>query len=382
MKGNQPKIRRLLGNHESRHNVPERVSHTQGPLANDRLRSSQPLNPIQFTESSMRHLVVNTREDGTIVRSVESFTPGELAEGECRIQVHWSSLNFKDALASEGHRGVVRQLPLTPGIDAVGVVVESHSERFSAGDEVLATGHDFGVARDGGWSESLDAPAEQLVALPDGLSMRDAMIFGTAGFTAVQCVEELASRGVTPDSGEVLVTGATGGVGSIAVALLAQAGYTVVGSTGKTDKHAWLQQLGVNECISREDAAPSSDKPMLAARWAGAVDTVGGATLTSVVKSLKPSGAVAACGVVAGADLPLTVYPFILRGVSLIGVDSAWHPYEDRVRIWNRISSALDTTTLESLVASQVDLDGLEDQVARILQGGVCGRTIVCLESN
>lgn len=317
------------------------------------------------------------RSDEQVHLNIESIEPSELGDNEVRLDVRYSSVNYKDALAANGHPGVVRQLPLTPGIDAVGEVRQSNSPQFRPGQMVIATGHGFGVERDGGWTEQLDAPADWLVPLPEGLSPRDAMVLGTAGFTAMQCTDELRSRKVPTDAGEVLVTGATGGVGSIAVALLARAGYQVVASTGKTDRHDWLRRLGAKRCIGREEAAPDSSKPMLKSQWAGAVDTVGGATLSAVVRSLKNGGAVAACGVVAGHELDLTVYPFILRGVSLIGVDSAWHPMADRRRIWETLAETFQAGDLDPIIDSEVTLDALPQVVETILAGGVCGRTLV-----
>ncbi|QDV72329.1 YhdH/YhfP family quinone oxidoreductase [Botrimarina mediterranea] len=291
------------------------------------------------------------------------------------IAVEYSSLNYKDALACRGHRGVVGQLPHVPGIDCAGTVVQSDSPELRPGDAVLVTGYDLGAARWGGYSGLVRAPVKWPVKLPPGFTPRDAMLFGTAGFTAAQCVMAIEER-VAPDAGDVVVTGATGGVGVFAVALLAKLGYRVTAITGKPQHEGLLRKLGAAEVLGRDAVTDDSDKPMLTERWAAAVDTVGGAPLAMIVRSLRYRGVVAACGLVAGTELPLSVYPFLLRGVTLAGIDSAKCPREPRLEVWRRLMGPWRVELPEELVTT-VTLSGLPEAVERILRGGVAGRTLV-----
>jgi len=291
------------------------------------------------------------------------------------IAVEFSSLNYKDALACQGHRGVVGRLPHVPGIDCAGTVVQSDSSDFRPGDAVLVTGYDLGAARWGGYAGLVRVPAEWLVKLPPGFTPRDAMLYGTAGFTAAQCVMAIEGR-VAPDAGDVVVTGATGGVGVYAVALLAKLGYRVTAITGKPQHEPLLRELGAAEVLGRDAVADDSGKPMLAERWAAAVDTVGGAPLAVIVRSLRYRGVVAACGLVAGTELPLSVYPFLLRGVTLAGIDSAKCPREPRLEVWRRLTGPWRVDLPDELVTT-VTLPGLPEAVERILRGGVAGRTLV-----
>ena len=288
----------------------------------------------------------------------------------------WSSLNYKDALAMQGHPGVAKRLPLVPGIDIAGVVESSESDRFQAGDEVMIFHALFGTEHHGGFSTHSLVPDSWLYRLPDSLSMRDAMIVGTAGFTAAQCVDELVRHDVQPDSGEIIVTGATGGVGVFAVNLLSQLGYDVVAVTGKPDRVEWLKELGANSIMSREDAVDTSARPLLKSRWAGAVDTVGGSTLATILRSTRLYGCVTACGLVGGIDLNLTVYPFILRGVTLQGVDTANISYSRRQSIWEKIAGEWRPLMLEQL-AIETSLSELPSHVETIMKGGIAGRVVV-----
>ena len=267
--------------------------------------------------------MVRKSADGHISACVETISLDDLPPGDVLIQVAYSSLNYKDALASQGHPGVVRSFPHVPGIDCAGTVVESTSPDFRSGDEVLVTGHELGAGRWGGFAAYVRVPAEWIVQLPHGLTLRDAMIYGTAGFTAAQCVQAIAARDIGPERGSVVVTGATGGVGSIAVAILAKLGYKVECVTGKAQQHDWLRRLGASTILGRDEVSDDTNRPLLQARWAAAVDTVGGRPLATILRSLDHRGCVAACGLVAGTDLNLTIYPFILRGVTLAGIDSA-----------------------------------------------------------
>lgn len=331
-----------------------------------------------MSDKKFRALVVEEGEGGKFTRSIKERTASDLPEGEVLIRVGYSSLNFKDALSATGNKGVTKSFPHTPGIDAAGVVEESSSPQFKAGEEVLVTGYDLGANTAGGYGEYIRVPAAWVVSLPRGLSARDSMIYGTAGFTAALSIHEMEEHGVTPDMGEVLVTGATGGVGSVACAILAKSGYSVVASTGKADQKEFLTGLGVKEVISREEAADTSGRPLLKGRWAGAVDTVGGEILATAIKSAKQHGVITCCGNVASGELPINVYPFILRGVSLVGIDSAYCPMETRRNVWSKLAGDWKID-LDSL-ATEVGLDGLDEQIALILKGGLKGRVVVNLQ--
>lgn len=308
--------------------------------------------------------------------SIQTCSFGDLPSGEVTVQVQYSSLNYKDALAATGHPGVARNFPHIPGIDAAGVVIESHSPEFPVGTEVIASGHELGVERWGGWSQQLRCPADWLVHRPPGLTLAETMVIGTAGFTAAQCVMALIHAGIDPSRGPIAVTGATGGVGSVAVQILSQLGYEVAAISGKADRVEWLKALGARTVISRQEFQSAPNRPLLSAAWAGAVDTVGGGTLATLLKSVMHRGCVAACGVVGGADLPTTVYPFILRGITLAGIDSAWCPDDRRRAIWDRLAGSWKPARLREL-ATEISLDQLAASVASILKGEVAGRVVV-----
>lgn len=303
--------------------------------------------------------------------------PGErLPAGDVLIRVQWSSLNYKDALAATGHPGVVRQLPHVPGIDAAGVVEASSSSDYQAGDQVLVTGYELGQSHWGAWAEYVRVPASWIVPQPLGLTAREAMILGTAGFTAAQCVMAIQRNDIGPEVGEVVVTGATGGVGSLSVRLLAKLGYQVVAVTGKKDWHEQLRRWGAVRVMDRSEVCDTSERPMLRGQWAGGVDTVGGVTLATLLRSTRYGGCIAACGLVGGADLQMSVYPFLLRGVTLAGVASADCPYPRRREIWSRLAREWKPDELNSQV-TEVPLDGVEREVRRILNGDQVGRVIV-----
>jgi acrylyl-CoA reductase (NADPH) len=313
----------------------------------------------------MRAFVAEKQGDEVARGLREDFEePG--GDGEL-VRVAYSSVNFKDALATIPKGQVARISPLIPGIDLAGTLED--------GSEVLAHGYELGVSHHGGYAERARVPSDWLVPLPDGLSARQAMAIGTAGYTAARCVIALEEAGLAPDAGPVLVTGASGGVGSTAVDILAARGYEVVASSGKDP--AWLKELGAAEVISREEAAGDASRPLEKARWAGAVDCVGGEALAGVIRSLRYGGAVAACGNTGGVKLPTTVLPFILRGVSLLGVDSVQTPIEARRATWKRLASDLRPPHLDDAIAREVGLDELEGVLSSILDGRVQGRTIV-----
>ncbi|MEO8269137.1 MAG: YhdH/YhfP family quinone oxidoreductase [Aureliella sp.] len=312
--------------------------------------------------------------------SVVTLSSDRLPEGDVTVQVAYSSLNYKDALAYQGHRGVVKSLPHIPGIDAAGSVINSSSEQHQVGDQVLVTGYDLGQGHWGGWSELIRVPAAWIVPLPKSLTPREAMIYGTAGFTAAQSVMALQRNEVSPDLGEVVVTGATGGVGSLAVRLLSHLGYEVVAVTGKAEQHAALLACGAKRVVGRAEIVDKSTRPLLSATWAGAIDTVGGPILQSLLRSTGYGGCVTACGLVAGADLSMTVYPFLLRGVSLCGIASADCPMAKRRQIWELLAGNWKPNNLDRLVV-EVSLEQLPDQVERILAGQIVGRVVVKLET-
>ncbi len=332
------------------------------------------------TDSYFPCLMVRKDGAGTVTAAVETITREDLPAGDVLIEVAYSSLNYKDALASQGQPGVVQKFPHVPGIDCAGTVAESRSPQYKPGDEVLVTGYDLGAGRWGGFSAFVRVPAEWVVPLPSGLSLRDSMIYGTAGFTAAQCVTAIVERGIRPQTGTVVVTGATGGVGSLAVAILAQLGYEVAAVTGKPGEHAWLHRLGAAKILGRADVVDKTDRPLLSARWAAAVDTVGGQPLATIVRSMEHRGCVAACGMVAGADVPLTVYPFILRGVTLSGIDSAKCPRPQRLEMWQKLAGPWRVKHLDDL-AEVTTLDGLLKYVKEILAGEIMGRTLVVPKS-
>ena len=327
---------------------------------------------------SFEALVVHEMEDGTFRRQIERRSLADLPPGEVLVRVHYSSLNYKDALSATGHRGVTRRYPHTPGIDAAGVVESSDSDAFQPGEPVVVTSYDLGMNTPGGWGRYIRVPAEWVVPLPTGLTLRESMILGTAGFTAALSVHRLQHEGVTPDRGAVLVTGASGGVGSLAVGILHRIGYRVVAATGKAEAEPFLRDLGAAEVVPRQQVLDDSPRPLLKGRWAGVVDTVGGAYLASVLKAVQLHGAVTCCGLVASAEFSTTVYPFILRGISLLGIDSQSCPMPLRRELWQKLAGAWKPASLERLVVERT-LAELEPEIRRILQGGQRGRVLIRL---
>lgn len=307
-----------------------------------------------------------------VARSVTELPPGDVL-----VKVAWSSLNYKDALSATGRPGVTRQYPHTPGIDAAGTVVDATDGPWQQGDPVIVTGYDLGMNTDGGYGEYIRVPADWLVRLPDGLSLRESMLLGTAGLTAALCVESLLDTGLTAEQGEVLVTGASGGVGAIAVALLAQLGFRVVAGTGKADAAEWLLSLGASELLDRDVLLGGSERPLLKPRWAGVVDTVGGDILVNALKSLNYGASATCCGMAASAQLNATVFPFILRGVNLLGIDSVELPLDIKQQVWDVLASEWRLNKLPQLLAAEVPLVELPAWFERILAGEVRGRVLV-----
>jgi acrylyl-CoA reductase (NADPH) len=327
---------------------------------------------------SFKAMIVSETADKRFIREVKEKALSQLPLNEVLIEVKYSSLNYKDALSATGNKGVTRNYPHTPGIDAAGVVAESSNLAFEAGDEVIVTGFDLGMNTSGGFGRYIRVPAAWVLRLPGNLTLRESMAYGTAGFTAALCVLKLQTHGLAKDSGEVLVTGATGGVGSIAVGILAKAGFHVVAATGKAEEKDFLIRLGAEQVISRAEADDRSARPMLKGRWAGVVDTVGGNILATAIKSTKDQGCVTCCGNAMSADLAVSVYPFILRGVSLLGVNSVDVPIGDRLLAWQKLAQdwKLD---LSSDLVSECALAELSPKIEQILKGGIRGRVVVNL---
>jgi putative YhdH/YhfP family quinone oxidoreductase len=320
-------------------------------------------------------LVVHKQADGKTAAAVETLAGANLPRGNVTIRVAYSSLNYKDALSMRGHPGVTTVFPHVPGIDAAGTVLESDSEQFPVGSRVVVTGFEFGSSHWGGYAEVTRVPAEWLAPLPAGLSEREAMALGTAGFTAAQSLMALEHEGLRPERGKVVVTGSTGGVGSVAIALLVKLGYHAVAVTGKPSEHGLLERLGVKEILPREALHDASDKPLLKSRWAGAIDSVGGETLATLVRSLEPGGCVTACGLVGGTQLNLTVYPFILRGAKLVGIDSVSASMAERSEIWRRLAGPWKVDL--SSFTREIGLSDAAAVAKELLAGRGVGRTVV-----
>jgi acrylyl-CoA reductase (NADPH) len=319
-------------------------------------------------------LMAEKNESGYSV-SLKSLQPSDLVAGEVLLDVACSSLNYKDALAVLARGRIVRKFPMVLGIDMAGTVVESSSPDYRPGDRVVAVGQGFGESEWGGYATMQRVRADALVHLPDLLSLEDSMAIGTAGFTAMLCVMALAQAGVLPGEREVAVTGAGGGVGSIAVALLAKRGYAVAASTGRPELHDYLRELGARTIVDRAELAQPSP-PMATERWAGAVDTVGGQTLTTLIAQTAYEGAVAACGMAGGADISSSVFPFILRNVALLGVSSVRTPYAKRVEAWTRLAEELDRDLLHQMTSTE-PLSRIREVSEKILAGQIRGRTVI-----
>ena len=334
-----------------------------------------PLTPSPSTP--FRALWVEARPDGTFTRDIIQRQVQDLPPGDVLVRVQYSSLNYKDALSASGNRGVTRSYPHTPGIDAAGIVAESNHPSFQPGEAVIVMGYDLGMNIPGGFGQYIRVPAGWVQKLPAGLTAWESMAIGTAGFTAAMCVAKLEDQGLRPGDGEVLVTGATGGVGIFAVTILARDGYSVAAATGKRDQFARLEQLGAKP-LPREEVNDTSGRPLLSGRWAGGVDTVGGNYLATLLRATRPGGCVACCGNTASPDLQLTVYPFILRGVALLGVDMSLASPELAAELWKRLAGPWKPPQLGEL-AREVPLSALDSEIERILHGGQAGRVVVNL---
>ena len=329
-------------------------------------------------QKTFKAMVVTETEDNRFIREIKDKNIEDLPQGEVIVKVEYSSLNYKDVLSSTGNRGVTKKYPHTPGIDAAGTVVESIVKDFKAGDKVIVTSYDLGMNTSGGFAQFIRVPAQWVVKAPENLSARESMIFGTAGFTAALSVYRLVDHGILPDMGRILVSGATGGVGSIAVSILAKQGYEVAAVNGIVDEKEFLLDIGAKEVISIEEAVDASGKPLLKGLWAGGIDTIGGEILATTIKSTQYGGVVTCCGNVGSHDLPLNVYPFILWGVALYGIDSQNCPMPTRQKVWHKIASDWKLEQLDVLT-TEIPLENLSDRIDLILQKKHKGRTIIRL---
>lgn len=324
--------------------------------------------------ATFKAIRIDEADKGTTT-ALAQFDEAELMEGDVTVRVEWSTLNYKDGLALTGKAPVVRRFPMIAGIDFAGTVEASSHPQWKAGDQVVCTGWGQGETHLGAYAEKARVKGDWLVALPQGLSARDAMAIGTAGFTAMLSVLALEKHGVSPKSGPVVVTGAAGGVGSVATAVLSKLGYHVIASTGRASEADYLESLGAAEVIDRNElSAPA--KPLAKERWAGGVDSVGSTTLANLLSMTKYGGAIAACGLAAGMDLPSSVAPFILRGVCLLGIDSVMCPIEPRKAAWQRLASDLDRSKLSEII-TEIPLAEVPEWGAKILAGQVRGRIVV-----
>ena len=315
----------------------------------------------------------------TFNRSIVEREIDDLPDGDILIKVHFAALNYKDALSATGNKGVTRNYPHTPGIDGAGVVVDSTNPAFKVGDEVLVTSYDLGMNTDGAFAEYMRVPSEWVVPLPAGLSLKESMILGTAGLTAGIGLYKMEMMGQNPEKGPIAVSGASGGVGSMAVGILSKAGYQVIASTGKENATNLLKGLGAAEIVDREFVNDDSSRPLMKPKWAGAVDTVGGNTLATLLKGCKSGGSVASCGLVGSPILSTTVFPFIINGINLLGLDSASFPMKERLQVWNNLANKWRLTDLESAVTT-CKLQELDPYIDAILEGGSMGRVLVEME--
>jgi acrylyl-CoA reductase (NADPH) len=329
-------------------------------------------------QKTFRALVVSEAEENRFVREIRERNVNDLPKGEVLVRVKYSSLNHKDVLSAIGNRGVTKTYPHTPGIDAAGVVEESLSPDFKPGEPVIVTSFDLGMNTSGGFGQYIRVPAGWVVKLPANLSLRESMIYGTAGFTAALSIYRLVEYGITPDKGKILVSGAAGGVGSIAVSILAKLGCHVAAVNASVDEKDYLLGIGAEEVISIDEATDTGGRPLLKARWAGSVDTVGGPILATTIKSTMYGGAVTSCGNAASHDLPLNVYPFILRAVTLIGIDSQNCPMPLRVKVWQKLAGDWKLDNLDR-VTFETSLEGLNERIQLVLKKKHRGRTIVRL---
>lgn len=319
---------------------------------------------------------VREQEDGSFTRSIENKSTKDLPKHEVLIKVHYAALNYKDALSSSGHKGISRTFPHVPGVDACGEVVHCESNQFKTGDQVIVTSYDFGMNTSGGFQEYVCVPDSWPVLLPEKMSFEESMIIGTGGFTAALALYKMEQNGQHPSMGKIVVTGASGGVGTMAINLLNLNGYEVIASSGKKEQHAFLKSLGAVEIIPREAVNDESGRPLLRQQWAGAIDTVGDNTLATCIKACGRNGSIAVCGLVQSPQLNTTVYPFILNGVNVLGIETAETPRNIRIELWRRLANEWKPNCLE-LVKDIISLDQLDQRIQTMLKGQSLGRTVV-----
>ncbi|MBS4203601.1 NADPH:quinone oxidoreductase family protein [Lederbergia citrea] len=329
-------------------------------------------------DAQFKALMVNKTENHFSL-TVNDITINELPDADVLIKVAYSSINYKDSLACIPNGKIVTSYPLIPGIDLAGVVVSSQDPRYQKGDEVIATSYEIGVSHHGGYSEYARIPGDWLVPLPENLNLKEAMVLGTAGFTAALSIQRLEDNGLTPNSGKVLVTGATGGVGSLAISMLARKGYDVVASTGKISEDDFIKKIGAKNIITREEVNSGNIRLIDSQVWAGAIDPVGGSTLASILSKLNYNGSVAVSGLTGGVEVPTSVLPFILRGINLLGIDSVHCPMEIRKTIWNRLANDLKPDHLFDSIQKEITLEEIPITLPSLLKGQARGRIIVKL---
>lgn len=320
-------------------------------------------------------LVARERDNGKVTAEIEQVPFDFLPENEVLIKVAYAALNYKDGLSATGHRGVTRKYPHTPGVDAAGTVVSDKSGKWKEGDQVICTSYDLGMNTNGGFAEYISVPAAWVVPLPSNMDLQKSMVLGTAAYTAGLALYKMEKCGQHPEMGPIVVTGSTGGVGSMAVMLLQRAGYEVHAVTGKSEQADYLHSLGASKILTREDVDDTSGRPLMRPQWAGAIDNVGGNTLATLLKACDRNGSVASIGLVASAEFSTTVYPFILNGVNLLGVDSAETPYAVREEIWNKLANEW-AFVIPAESTQLVQLDAIPEWIGKILKGQTVGRVV------
>ena len=325
---------------------------------------------------TFKALQVIEDETGKFTREIVDRKLDDLPNNDVLVRVNYSALNYKDALSAVGAKGITRNYPHTPGIDATGTVVESETPGLNNGDEVIVTSYDLGMNTDGGFAEYIRVPEAWVVPLPEGLSLKESMILGTAGLTAAIGLYKLERMGQSPEQGPVIVSGASGGVGTMAVGILAKAGYQVIASTGKEDVRIFLKNIGASEVVGREFVNDDSSRPLMKPKWAGGIDTVGGNTLSTMLKGCQPGGSIGSCGLVGSPNLSTTVFPFIINGVNLLGLDSANFPMKERQAVWKRLAAEWKFSGLDK-VTTLIRLEELDPYIDQILRGTLKGRVVV-----
>ena len=329
---------------------------------------------------SFKSLIVEEKE-GVFVHSITQKFIEDLPDGDVLIKVAYSGLNYKDALSFRGHKGITKSYPHTPGIDASGVVIQSQSDKFKEGDKVVVTGYDLGMNTSGGFQEYIRVPSEWVVPLPKSLSLKEAMIYGTAGFTASLAIYRIQQIGIFPNSGRILVTGATGGVGMLAIALLSKLGYEIEASTGKAEFTDLLKEIGVQRILSREDIIDNSTRPLLSRRWKAVIENVGGNTLSSVIKQVEKGGAVVVIGNVSGDVFQSSVYPFLLRGIALLGVESAETQMNLRLQLWDKLANDWKIDCFDK-IHRVIEFEEVPEELKKMLEGRQAKKVVVKIDPN